>query len=546
MDGTGQQDGQGQHGQGQQGGLLMRSVSTKDWNYVMQKNAEHLSGTHFDPLDTQAHSRQSSGNSATSDSSPISTTFSNRSRRSGSSSSLASTSPHLGNATDAFPITTKRSVAALPNVEEENESSNFDQSFTSTTSTSNPESLRGSDEFTWAPVRPTSFHHAPTEYDDKLYFPHERYVPAHSKSDEPTPAAIETPVNHHARLVSRLSSLKRRLSTKKGPSAFSDKQVDSPKILSRASSFRKSLPSRSKDSSFSSAADAHLPAAQIGTIVEDGDLMSSPTELYSLNETSYFESRDNTYGAVEDPIARSTTPLLPALMNDATAFEPVQSPLTSPSVAPFSMPATGPNSPMLRGPESPPLSTQVSMASFGRSRAPTLLSTAMEIPPLIIAAKLDPISNELGHADFDIVPRPYLPVVCDMDTINEMTQARLQARQQFEETLRGTEAHFGIDSKQYALSIRKWKEIIEPEWQACIEEAARKGHADGLIAMPMTPLEPAPITAEPVPEKDPKIYITEDILGPMAQVAPQPQPDESRKASIKRFFSWPASHNRFF
>lgn len=546
MDGMGQQDEQQQHGHGQQGGLLMRSVSTKDWNNLVQKNAEHLAGTHFD-LDTQAHSRQSSGNSATSDSSPISTTFSNRSRRSGSSSSLASTSPHLGNASDIFPIATKRSVTALPNVEEENESpnSNFDDSFASITSTPNLESLRGSDEFTWEPVRPTSFHHATADYDDKLYFPHERHVPKHPKPAEPAPA-IETPANHHARLVSRLSSLKRRLSTKKGPSAFSDKQVDSPKILSRASSFRKSLPSRSKDSSFSSAADAHLSTAQIGTIVEDGDLMSSPTELYSLNETSYFENRDNNYGAVEDPIARSTTPLLPALMNDTTPFEPVQSPLTSPSVAPFSMPATGANSPMVRGPESPPLSTQVSMASFGRSRAPTLLSTAMEIPPLIIAAKLDPISDELGHADFDIVPRPYLPVVCDMDTINEMTQARLQARQQFEETLRGTEAHFGLDSKQYALSIRKWKEIIEPEWQACIEEAARKGHADGLIAMPMTPLEPAPIAAESVPEKDPKIYITEDILGPMAQVAPQPQPDESRKAQIKRFFSWPPAHMRLF
>ena len=533
-------------------------ISAQDWECIANHElAQELAKTE---LNAQTHSRGSSSNSLVSDTSPISLTFSDRTRRSDSSSSIAS-SPILLDASDIF-VSAKKSLPALPDVQEdprEKEEADLHLQSSNNSVTNSPKvnSARDSGDSVWG-VRPSSFYAATGKYYDELYVANDDHVLKRRKSDDP-PIVKEANQSLAARLVSRMPSLSRRVSSRKGPSAGTPElKSDTPKFLSRANSFRKSMRARSQETSISSV-EARQTTAPIETIVEDGDLVSSPTELFTAIDASYFDDRPvvateqpEHFEQPEQDIIRSTTPLLPALLESLKNVAPVQSPLTSPTVAAYSHIAV---SPLLCGPASPPLSTQPSTASFGRSRAPTLLSSASEIPPLVIADKEDPMSDQLGHADFTIFPQPYCPEVCDMHAINEVTNARQRARDTFAGHLNSTANLFGFESKVYNLTREKWA-AIDVEWQQCLDEMMRRAFAQGQMAMPMTPLEPAPIIKPSVEKKsaeikpadltatvisDPKIRIgVEEILGPMAVSPPQIQP-ERRLDQLKRVFSFTSS-----
>lgn len=533
-------------------------MSAQEWECIANHElAQEFAKTE---LNAQTHSRGSSSNSLVSDTSPISLTFSERTRRSDSSSSVAS-NPILLDASDIF-ISAKKSLPALPDVQEdprEKEEADLHLQSSNNSVTNSPKvnSARDSGDSVWG-VRPSSFYAATDKYYDEFYVANDDHVLKRRKSDDP-PMVKEANQSLAARLVSRMPSLSRRVSSRKGPSSGTPElKSETPKFLSRANSFRKSMRARSQETSISSI-EARQTAAPIETIVEDGDLVSSPTELFTAIDASYFDDRpvvpleqSDQFEQPEQDIIRSTTPLLPALLESLKNVAPVQSPLTSPTVAAYSHIAV---SPLLCGPASPPLSTQPSTASFGRSRAPTLLSSASEIPPLVIADKEDPMSDQLGHADFTIFPQPYCPEVCDMHAINEVTNARQRARDTFAGHLNSTANLFGFESKVYNLTREKWA-AIDVEWQQCLDEMMRRAFAQGQMAMPMTPLEPAPIIKQSVEKKsaeikradltatvisDPKIRIgVEEILGPMAVSPPQIQP-ETKLDQLKRVFSFTSS-----
>jgi len=534
-------------------------MSAQDWECIANHElAQELSKTE---LNAQTHSRGSSSNSLVSDTSPISLTFSDRTRRSDSSSSIAS-SPILLDASDIF-VSAKKSLPALPDVQEdprEKEEADLHLQSSNNSVTNSPKvnSARDSGDSAWGSVRPSSFYAATDKYYDEFYVANDDHVSKRRKSDDP-PIVKEANQSLAARLVSRMPSLSRRVSSRKGPATGTpEMKSETPKFLSRANSFRKSMRARSQETSISSV-EARQVAAPIETIVEDGDLVSSPTELFTAIDASYFDERpvvvveqSEQFESPEQDIIRSTTPLLPALLESLKNVAPVQSPLTSPTVAAYSHIAV---SPLLCGPASPPLSTQPSTASFGRSRAPTLLSSASEIPPLVIADKEDPMSDQLGHADFTIFPQPYCPEVCDMHAINEVTNARQRARDTFAGHLNSTANLFGYDTKIYNLTREKWA-AIDVEWQQCLDEMMRRAFAQGQMAMPMTPLEPAPIAQNVIEKKpaeikraemtttvisDPKICIgVEEILGPMAVSPPQIQPT-TKMEQLKRVFSFTSS-----
>lgn len=507
-----------------------------------------LSHTH---LDAQTHSRQSSGNSETS---PISATFSARTHRSESSSSLASSPPSFDS--DGWIVTSRKSNPGLPDVAEESQEREdtpqqalSTSSYTSAAASPKVGSRRGSGD-----LRIASFFNAtPIKYDDAEYSaaasnehlymsgPQRADVPTIKEGNRKIAASIPGPIRAG---LSRTLSLLSRSGTKKRSSTISsptEPKPSTPKVLSRASSYRRSTMSQSHDASFSSL-DLHPASAQIDTIVEDGDLMSSPMEIADSSATSYFDVQQQNDVIIEDPIVRSKTPLLPPVMDNMKEEEPIQSPLISPSVAPVTnmMPTS------FTGELSPQLSAQASTTSFGRSRAGTVMSSSSELD-LNDSAAMREINEKLGHSNFTIYPSPYIPEACDLIAVNTLRAFHAQAITGWATVQEDNAMHMVKGSELCNLLQAKWA-LIDAEWKRCIEETTRRGHGTGQLPMQMTPLELVPDMSTPkafdhkatnsdgaidtqvTNISDPKICIgvgVEEILGPMAQDAPQVQPKPS-------------------
>jgi hypothetical protein len=533
-------------------------TATYDYTYNDYYGDENMIQTLSQtPLDAQSHSRQSSGNSALSETSPVSATFSTRTHRSESSSSLASSPPSFES--DAWMVTSKKSYPALPDVVEESQDRELTPQhetvkscYTSAATSPKIGSRRGSGEF-----RPTSFFNAvPSKYVDSAYsaYPSGEYLFMGPQSNAP-PAVKEVNKRIAASIpgilragLSRTSSLLHSTTRKRSSTVATpvEAKFDTPKILSRSSSFRRSTMSRSQDASFSSN-DVHSSSTQIDTIVEDGDLMSSPMEIADSNATCYFDVVQD-HVVLEDPIVRSTTPLLPPVMNDMKEQEPIQSPLISPSFAPVTTLILTP----LNDDQSPQLSAQASTTSFGRSRAGTVLSSSSEVH-LNDSPAMREINDKLGHSNFAIFPSPYIPETCDLTSVNTLRAYYSEAVAGWATILEDNNMQYGNGSQLCNLMQAKWA-LIDAEWKRCIEETTRRGHAQGQLPMQMTPLELVPALPKAPEHKasesndcievkatnisDPKICIgvgIDEILGPMAQDAPQVQPKPSlmRRLTIK-------------
>lgn len=383
-------------------------------------------------------------------------------------------------------------------------------------------SRRGSRDFSWQ--RPNSF------YPSRLDF--EEYFNGHDEHDAKRRKSGDTSFNSFAtRIVERFPSLSRRQRKRSSTSTAEARGESSPSFLSRSSSFRRSLTQRSSDF-VSSPGDSHLLPPPIGTIVEDDSrdvVMSSPMDL---------SMTDSEHEDVGEPLVRSSTPLLPPLMDAFRERETIQSPLISPTVAAQSKPPSGSNTPTAtpQTRQSPTLSAQASNSSFARSRATTLVSPQAEIPPLLIADQDDEWADRLGHANFYIFPEPYMPDQFDLQACKSLLLNWEVARSEFAKHLARTEAHFGQSSRTYRVTQEKWASI-DVQWKKNCDEVARKAAENGATPFPILPVEPAPVPQFPI-INDSRLLSGSDmnIVGPMAQVKPQVQSKPSKRAQILKIF----------
>jgi hypothetical protein len=153
----------------------------------------------------------------------------------------------------------------------------------------------------------------------------------------------------------------------------------------------------------------------------------------------------------------------------------------------------------------------------------------------------DKWAEKLSHANFTILPEPYVPDVCDADSLRQLFADWEHARCNFTKHLVRTGEHFGVTSKHYKLTEQKWAEI-DALWKANHDLAVSRAAAAGAEPEPTSPLEPAPLSKMPTlndPKSEGKFPTLgdEDIVGPMIQVASQLQKPHSRKRSVFKFFS---------
>lgn len=238
----------------------------------------------------------------------------------------------------------------------------------------------------------------------------------------------------------------------------------------------------------------------------------------------------------------ATTPLLPPLLVNCRNDDlPTSSPLQSPTVADTSLSQapTPVGTPPLRAYPTPPLSSKPSIASFKGPRNGYF--TSAEIPPLMLTKQDDKWANQLGHANFTILPEPYVPEVCTADSVKDLMDDWTQARHNYAKHQVRTAEHYGVTSKHYLLTEQKWSEI-DGQWKANHDLAKSHAVAIGQELEPTSPTEPGPLSKMPTlndPKsigKFPKLG-DEDIVGPMQQAAALLPKAPSRKRAFFKFLS---------
>lgn len=247
-----------------------------------------------------------------------------------------------------------------------------------------------------------------------------------------------------------------------------------------------------------------------------------------------------------EPVERqATTPLLPPLMMDQPVSGDesiVNSPLQSPSVADVTD-ASNRNS-LVENCQplnwsSPPLSTRPSMSSMSRPKVETR-STSADAPPIVIADPDDEWSHKLGHANFTIHPEPYVPTVCDLDTLRQHRIDWDLARCNYTKHLVRTGEHSGATSKIYKLTEEKWKSV-DSEWRRNhdLVIASVKEH-DGGDKLSLTKSNAHPCEMVKIPrlhdnDKFPELG-DQDIVGPMVVAPVRARTNSQTKSFRKRSF----------
>ncbi|KAJ5550636.1 hypothetical protein N7461_005334 [Penicillium sp. DV-2018c] len=257
-------------------------------------------------------------------------------------------------------------------------------------------------------------------------------------------------------------------------------------------------------------------------------------------------TRTNSFSQDDNDAPQATTPLLPPFMGDdptSVAASRVQSPLQSPSVADVSeQPHCNYNvtsDPRFMGVlPSPPLSSKPSVASFNRPRASTVRTVSGEVTPLVLSGPNDEWANKLGHANFNIMPEPYVPVVCDIGNLQQVRADWDLARCNFAKHLVRTGEHYGVTSNIYKLTIEKW-ESINRQWATQHEAMLDQLNAVDGVALTLRQSNVNRCREVCIPglhnnEKFPEMG-DEDIVGPMS-VAPATELSGPRRGEKKRSF----------
>ncbi|EAT87753.1 hypothetical protein HBI56_119330 [Parastagonospora nodorum] len=329
--------------------------------------------------------------------------------------------------------------------------------------------------------------------------------------------------------------------------SFSRKVRDRNSNLSRVS--RSATPSRVPSTRSSSMASSqHHPSA----VDLSESFTSAPASREELNDNlptpmAIDVGKANAYEIDPKQIEAeryATTPLLPPLMVNCRNEAPTSSPLQSPAVADASqsVAATPVDTPLVRGYLTPPLSSKPSVASFKGPRAGYMVPSS-DIPPMMLADPNDKWANALGHANFTILPEPYVPEICHAQSVRQLLDDWQQARNNYAKHQVRTAEHYGATSKYYLLTERKWAEI-DAEWKKNHDLAKSHAVAIGQELEPTSPMEPEPLSKMPTlndPKsqgKFPKLG-DEDIVGPMFQFKESPlfQKPPSKKRAFFKFLS---------
>lgn len=176
---------------------------------------------------------------------------------------------------------------------------------------------------------------------------------------------------------------------------------------------------------------------------------------------------DNTHVTVGKSLERdralATTPLLPPLLTDTVAPQTQTSPLQSPTIAPSQAHESGAHQTY----PTPPLSAKASVSSFRRGTISSTVDMPSPIP--FIPDQQDAWSDRLGHANFIIDPKPYVPESADLESLYAFLRDWDHARINYTKHLVRTGEHYGTTSNTYALTEEKWAEI-EQEWRRAEED----------------------------------------------------------------------------
>ncbi|KAF2673872.1 hypothetical protein BT63DRAFT_168826 [Microthyrium microscopicum] len=252
-------------------------------------------------------------------------------------------------------------------------------------------------------------------------------------------------------------------------------------------------------------------------------------------------------GGEQEPYDRkklNSTPLLPPKM-EKPILEPaiVPSPLQSPSFAAINQPwsrvsmATSDGSRSVHEGFAPAVSKKSSVSSIQYVQKHSGL--AIDALPGFMLQPTDKWSRKLGHANFDILPEPYIPDTLDLDSWQKLLQDQESAQTEYCKHQARTLEHYGPNSMTFRLTEEKWSEI-KTEWTQSVCETRNsilaKGvkpiHLDisGYASVRMPTLNPY------MDGKFPKLG-DEDIVGPMPQSPPMQQsrnPSPTRKQSTNK------------
>lgn len=160
---------------------------------------------------------------------------------------------------------------------------------------------------------------------------------------------------------------------------------------------------------------------------------------------------------------------------------------------------------------------------------------------MMLADPNDKWANLLGHANFTILPEPYVPEVCDAASVSQLFLDWEQAQRNYAKHQVRTAEHYGVTSKHYLLTEKKWAEI-HTEWRKNHDLAKSHAVAIGQELAPTSPSEPGPLSKMPTlndPKSEgkfPKLG-DEDIVGPMQQAAAILPKTPSRKRVFFKFIS---------
>ncbi|WPH01076.1 Hypothetical protein R9X50_00391100 [Acrodontium crateriforme] len=353
-----------------------------------------------------------------------------------------------------------------------------------------------------------------------------------------------------SRLSRRFPSISSRWKDKKPTTSVSNTNARSAPP-SRTSSLR--LPSIRR----SLASHAESNSGPVTPPFTPIDAQSEPNELTGSEATpkapiKSLEISIPERESLEEPIDRqelASTPLLPPMMLNhlSHSSEELQSPLQSPSIADHSMACTPISTPVLPSCLTPPLSAKPSTASINQIRSNHTAMLSTDISPLSISDEYDPWAIKLGHANFHIYPEPYYPEVCNQQTCMRLRDDWEDATREYMRQAVRVGEHYGPTSHTYKLTEQKWGEI-DAQWRANHERANAEAQASGDAtattsqALPETqPLSKMPSLNDPQkPAKFPRIDDA-DIVGPMVQYATKVPRQPSKRSVFLRIFTDPSS-----
>lgn len=341
------------------------------------------------------------------------------------------------------------------------------------------------------------------------------------------------------RVSRRWPSISKRLRHRKTTTSASNPSIRSAPP-SRSSSARKPSLRQSLATHLGTPAGMPTTTATARQSEGNGSNLSISSWPFSTTSTAF----ETVQESEQDPIERqelSATPLLPPVLAELRSQEEdgPQSPLQSPSIASpsatestFSSPVTSPVTQSIR---SPPLSAKPSFASIGTGLSKYAAHSSPDVPHLRMSEEIDEWAIKLGHANFHIVPEPYIPMTCDSQSCNRLLGDWKAAQVEYLRQAARISEHYGPTSRTYKLACQKWEEI-EAQWQLYFSEAHRKAEASG-ETLNLEPLQEA--QSFTIPDKFPNIDDA-DIVGPMVQYA-KVQQSPPKKSTLLRLFTDPAS-----